>query len=121
MTREEVCEHLKKYHRGKENPISSKRLERMSGVSGRTIRKYVHRLRQEGKPICSDQNGYYYAEEQQEVNETVSRLNEFITRIGNARTGLMFAKVIPSGGDEVVCTIRTVIRRDGSIVTEVTP
>lgn len=118
MTELELCEYLKKYHRGQGTPISSRRLERVSGASGRTVRKYVNRLRQDGQPICSDRNGYYYADGQEEVNETVSRLNGFMTRVGNARTGLMYAKIAPA--QDVLYTVRTVVYADGRVETEVT-
>jgi hypothetical protein len=51
-------------------------------------------LRQDGFPICSDETGYYYADNQKEINTTVCRLNELVTKVSNARTGLLFASIL---------------------------
>ena len=38
--------------------------------------------------------GYYYAETQKEINDTVCRLNSLVLRISNARTGMLYASVM---------------------------
>jgi hypothetical protein len=87
----ELYEYLKKNHSGRENAASSKTLEAAFDMDGRTVRRCVNLLRQEWFPICSDTTGYYYAASQQEINETISRLNSLITKISNAKTGLLTA------------------------------
>ena len=54
-------------------------------------------MRQDGFPICSDEDGYYYAESQSEVNATVCRLNTLVSKISNARTGMLYASVLGDG------------------------
>lgn len=85
--------YLKEYHKGKENAIHSKELQRIFATDGRDIRRKVSSLRQDGVPICSDEDGYYYADNQQEINKTVCRLNGMVTGVSNARTGLLFASL----------------------------
>ena len=51
-------------------------------------------MRQDGHPICSDETGYYYAESQKEINATICRLNTLVTKISNARTGMLYASVL---------------------------
>jgi biotin operon repressor len=86
-----LCECLKNNHTGRENAASSKILEAAFDMDGRTIRRCINMLRQEGVPICSDTSGYYYAASQQEINETISRLNSLITKVSNAKNGLLTA------------------------------
>ena len=88
-TKEVLCEHLKKYHTGQEKAVSSKALEAAFQLNGREIRKCVNTLRQDGLPICSDGAGYYYAATQQEINNTIARLNSHITKVSNAKNGLL--------------------------------
>ncbi len=86
-----ICEYLKKNHTGKDKAVFSAELERLFSVDGRTLRRKISSLRQDGYPICSDETGYYYADNQKEINDTVCRLNELVTKISNARTGLLYA------------------------------
>lgn len=92
--KEDLRIYLKKKHKGEENAVKSAYLEWLFAMGGRDIRRCVSALRKEGVPICSDTHkGYYYAKDQEDVNATVGRLNEFLTGIANARTGLLFSKV----------------------------
>ena len=86
-----ICEYLREFHRGREKAIYSRELQCIFSLDGRNIRRKISKLRQEGYPICSDENGYYYADTQAEINGTVGRLNGLVTSISNARTGLLFA------------------------------
>lgn len=63
-----ICEYLRKNHIGKENAIHSKELEKLFLLDGRNIRRKISALRQDGFPICSDETGYYYADNQKEIN-----------------------------------------------------
>ena len=89
-----ICEYLRKNHVGKEKAIHSKELEKLFMLDGRNIRRKISSLRQDGFPICSDESGYYYADNQKEINNTVCRLNELVTKVSNARTGLLFASIL---------------------------
>ena len=57
-----ICEFLRKHHTGKDKAIYSRELERLFSLDGRTLRRKISSLRQDGFPICSDETGYYYAE-----------------------------------------------------------
>ena len=89
-----ICNFLKKYHTGRDNAVYSRELERLFSLDGRTLRRKISSLRQDGHPICSDEAGYYYAENQKEINATICRLNTLVTRISNARTGMLYASVM---------------------------
>ena len=90
-----ICMYLKNNHTGKSRAIHSRDLQRLFSIDGRTLRRKVSALRQDGYPICSDETGYYYADNQMEINNTVCRLNGLVTQISNARTGLLFAPIFP--------------------------
>lgn len=82
------CDYLEKYHRGENNPISSKMLEVVFHIKGTEIRRLVNSLRCAGKPICSDAMGYFYGETPLEVKATIAQLNSRVRKIAQARDGL---------------------------------
>lgn len=84
-----LCEHLRKYHRGRENAASSKELEVAFHIKGAELRRAVNRLRCDGHPICSDATGYFYAARRSEVKATVAQLTGRISKITAARSGLL--------------------------------
>ena len=98
-----ICEYLRQNHIGKEKAIHSKKLFMLDG---RNIRRKISSLRQDGFPICSDETGYYYADNQKEINQTVCRLNELVTKVSNARTGLLFASVLGENNRTIEVTIK---------------
>ena len=92
-----IQEHLAQFHVGEANAIHCRELQNIFCLDGRTVRRKINRLRQEGVPICSNQHGYYYADTQAEISETVSRLNAIVMKITNARTGLLYSCEAPCG------------------------
>ena len=96
--RQAICDYLREYHAGRENAVYSRELERIFNLDGRNVRRKISKLRQDGVPICSGDTGYYYASSQDEVNETVKRLNQLVTKVSNARTGLLYAQIPRKGG-----------------------
>lgn len=89
-----LCEYLKKHHKGRENAVYSRELQRLFSYDGRNLRRKINSLRQDGYPICSDENGYYYADNQKEINATIARLNQLVIKVSNARTGLLYSSVL---------------------------
>lgn len=85
---------LQTKHCGRQNAVSSKVIESLFNLKGTEVRKTINSLRSLSYPICSDTIGYYYAQNQTEINETVAQLNSRITKISNARNGLLTATVI---------------------------
>ena len=103
--KDEINKYLKRNHTGSEKAVFSEELERLFSMNGRTVRRIISALRQDGHPICSSCKGYYYAKTQDDVNDTVSRLNELVTGVSNSRTGLLYARV-PQGQPVVEIMIR---------------
>ena len=101
-----IHEYLKRHHVGKDNAIYSRDLQSLFCIDGRNLRRKVNALRKDGVPICSGDTGYYYAQHQQEINETVCRMNSLLTTISNARTGLLFASILAPTASKVELTIK---------------
>lgn len=83
---------LQNHHVGAENFVQSCELEKAFGVGGTTLRQMVNKLRCEGQPICSDANGYFYAQTITEVELTSSQLLSRIKKIINAVYGLILSQ-----------------------------
>ena len=84
-----LCDNLEKSHKGEGAAISSKELERILHVKGTEIRRLVNILRSESKPICSNAMGYFYAANEQELQETIGQLSSRVLMITKARDGLV--------------------------------
>jgi len=83
--------YIKEYHTGKEKAVSSAYLQSRFLISSRTVRKLVNQLRNEGNPICSDENGYYYAIDQKELLNSIHQMTSRIIEIAKAKNGLVKA------------------------------
>ena len=101
-----IANYLKKHHTGKERAVHSNELERLFSIDGRNLRRKISSLRQDGYPICSDETGYYYADNQNEINATVNRLNELVMKISNARTGLLYSSAMNIDGEDIEVIVR---------------
>lgn len=84
-----LCNCLEQSHKGEDAAISSKELERILHVKGTVIRKLVNILRSESKPSCSNAMGFFYAANQQELQETIAQLSSRVLMITRAKDGLM--------------------------------
>lgn len=108
--RTEICEYLKKNHVGKERAVYSRELQRLFSIDGRNLRRKINRLRQSGVPICSGETGYYYADNEQEINDTIFWLNELETKVSRAKNGL--SRSIAKNGQTVVLEITIRVKED---------
>ena len=70
------------------NPITSRDLESQLGVKGPAIRESIRLLRRNGEPIVATENGYFYAENIEDVKEIIRDLE------GRATSMLKTAKSI---------------------------
>ena len=60
---------FKKNHVGKSKSITAKNLSEWG--CPRQIRSYIHYLRMNSNPICSGSKGYWFAQSQEDVYETI--------------------------------------------------
>lgn len=88
MREERLLEYLKRACNGRGYRVSGAELEQTLGISGTDLRKLVNRLRQKGKPVCSDQSGYFYAATAGEVYSTIRQLRRMSDGLEAAIRGL---------------------------------
>lgn len=77
---------LKEHHSGKFNAIRAKDMKSWGTLP--EIRAIVNLLRNNGVPICSDSNGYYYATNSREIEITMNHLKSRAKEIQKACDGL---------------------------------
>ena len=83
--------YMKQYHSGKEKAVSSVYLQSIFFISSRAVRRFVNQLRNDGHPICSDENGYYYAKDKMELLSSIGQMTSRIIEIAKAKNGLVKA------------------------------
>ena len=75
--------------RTKDNPIYSKELERLFGVSDVKVRDAVHKARTvENIPICSGNTGYFMPRDKSETLRTVASLRSRAKQNNEAADGI---------------------------------
>lgn len=83
-----IAEHLKDYHTGELQVVSSRELETTFGLRGPELRQQINGLRGEGWAICSTDKGYFYAATEEELRRTIRQLRSRIKKIAHAERGL---------------------------------
>jgi len=83
--------HLKEYHTGTSKAVPSAYLQGRFCISSRTVRKLVNQLRNDGNPICSGDEGYYYAADRKELLASIGQMTSRIREIAKAKRGLVKA------------------------------
>ena len=88
MKREELASFLYERARGKYKAMSADRIVAETGTSRKALREQVNKLRQEGVPIASGGNGYYYAKTAGDIYATIRNLKKLQAGIEKAVVGL---------------------------------
>lgn len=81
----QIVEYIKS-HKG--IPVSSQNLSEAFGISAFQVRRLINFARSEGYPICSCNKGYYYSEDEKEIEKTIASLTHRINSIQRAIDGL---------------------------------
>ena len=104
--------YLKQNHTGEENAIFSRELEELFHMGGRDIRRIVSSLRKDGIPICSGSHkGYYYAEKQSEITDTLKGLGEHIASVCSTVERLQNIRI--AGKPKIRSVSIVIAREDG--------
>ena len=91
---EDILVLLRDNHTGIENAVPSARIENIFDINGAAVRQAVNRLRCNGQPVCSDVNGYFYAKNANEINDTITQLLGRTKKITDAAQGLVLSHQI---------------------------
>ena len=73
---------------GRRYTVKGAELEQVLHLSGTDLRKLVNRLRQDGVPVCSSRDGYFYARTAGEVYTTILQLQAMVRGLEAAIHGL---------------------------------
>ena len=79
------------WDRRKSFPIDSTELKVMIGVNDATVRAIVSEARVRGAPIGSNQDGYFLAWTEDELESTFAHLDGRMIRISRAKSGMLSA------------------------------
>jgi biotin operon repressor len=91
---EDILIYLRNRHTGAENAVPSARIEYLFGIGGAAVRQAVNRLRRNGHPVCSNADGYFYAKNANEINDTIGQLLGRTKKITDAAQGLILSHQI---------------------------
>lgn len=88
----DVMEYLKEYHAKEADALKSRDLGVLFNLTNREVRNLVSKLRQDGVPICSSNNGYWYSEDAEDITRTIKRLADQVQNMRLVIKGLSKAK-----------------------------
>ena len=98
MRKNQLLAYLKGACSGRRYTVKGAELEQVLHLSGTDLRKLVNRLRQDGVPICSSREGYFYARNAGEIYTTIRSLKDMMYGLSQAVDGLEGA--LESFGEE---------------------
>ena len=78
--------------KGESNRITSTEISQIANIKGSTIRRIINDSRANFIPIASDSEGYFIAENPDELDLTIAQINSRIHKMIQAREGLKKAQ-----------------------------
>jgi biotin operon repressor len=96
----DILVYLRDNHIGAENAVTSADIEHIFKINGAAVRQSVNRLRCDGQPVCSNVNGYFYAKNADEINDTIQQLRGRTQKITDAAQGLVLSRQVLHGGGD---------------------
>lgn len=83
-----ITEYIKAHSNGARNPVTGTRIADAMCISGIDVRSMINKARSSGEPICSCRSGYYYSEDESDVERTIASLYSRISKQEQAIDGL---------------------------------
>lgn len=102
MLKSELAGYLEIFHCGEQYAVSSRELSSAFNIPERELRTVINELRREGVPICSSSNGYFFAESDTELLQTIGHMASRIAGISGALRGLKKARARFDGDQTVL-------------------
>lgn len=91
-TEQNIIDYLMEYHNTEKKAINSRSLCELFNLHSKQVRSLVSVMRQNGEPVCSSNNGYWYSTEIENIDRTIKRLAEQVKNMNRAIEGLNKAK-----------------------------
>ena len=88
---EDVLAYLQANHVGAANAVQRLDLACVFGVTESDVTTIVHKLRSLCQPVCHDENGYFYAENGDEISDTILQLCYEISKINSTIQSLVIS------------------------------
>ena len=88
----DIVEYLKEYHTSENRAINARSLCELFNLHSKQVRNIVSTLRQDNEPICSSNAGYWYSEDEKDLDRTIKRLSEQVKNMSLSIEGLQRAK-----------------------------
>lgn len=88
----DIAEYLKDYHNTERTAIKGRELCSLFNLHSKQVRNIVSDLRQDGTPICSSNSGYWYSDDPEDLDRTITRLSEQVKNMSRSIDGLYKAK-----------------------------
>ena len=84
----DIAEYLADYHKTEETAIKARELRALYNLQDKQLRNVISVLRQDGEPICSSSNGYWYSTEPEDINKTIRRMEAQVLNMRHSIAGL---------------------------------
>lgn len=84
----DITEHLAEFYTSEDTAINGRELSQIFNITNRQLRSIVTILRQEGEPICSSTNGYWYSKDPEDIEKTIHRLEAQVHNMNYSIKGL---------------------------------
>lgn len=91
-TEADIVDYLKEYHNKERKAIKGRSLCELFNLHSKQVRNLVSVLRQNGEPVCSSNNGYWYSNDPEDLDRTIKRLSEQVKNMSRAVDGLYRAR-----------------------------
>lgn len=84
----DIAEYLADFHTTEDTAIKARDLRVLYNLQDKQLRNVISVLRQNGEPICSSSNGYWYSKEPEDISKTIRRMEAQVLNMRHSITGL---------------------------------
>lgn len=84
----DITEYLRDNHKTEREAIKGRDLCVLFNMKDKHLRNIVSVLRQDGEPICSSSNGYWYSKDPEDLEKTLHRMEAQVHNMNYSIAGL---------------------------------
>ena len=97
----DIVEYLAGYHSTEDTAIKARELRALFNLQDKQLRNVISVLRQNGEPICSSSNGYWYSQEPEDISKTIRRMEAQVLNMRHSIAGLYKNLIKENTKDEI--------------------
>ncbi len=87
-TGKDIAEYLSDFHNTEDTAIKARELRALYNLQDKQLRNVISVLRQNGEPICSSSNGYWYSLDPSDLRKTIHRMDAQVKNMRLSIKGL---------------------------------